>query len=252
MTGGRNIAFAALLGASALPVTALTGNEAFIATEAGKSACAKVNWKDRGVARPGYFKGMAVSYGRKVCELKTGGDTIAKAIAAPAANKNRDALELYGRATGTDLQRLRAAFALAIGEGMRESSGNTTEGRDVTVLNPTPANAEAGLFQVSFDSLGGSPHLVTLYASYQAAPQTCLLELYMEGAKDKKAPLVGTGDAAKFQRFTKECPAFATDYAAIMFRTNRNHFGPIKNMRAKLLPVCEAMLERVEQSVTCD
>ena len=252
MTGGRNLAFAALLGASALPVAALTSSEAAIATEAGKSACAKVNWKDRGVARPGYFKGMAVSYGRKVCELKTGSDTIAKAIAAPTANNERDALEIYGRATGTDLQRLRATFALAIGEGMRESSGNTTEGRDVTVLDPTPANAEAGLFQVSFDSLGGSARLAGIYASYQAAPQTCLLELFMEGVKDRKAPLVGSGEAAKFQRFTKDCPAFATDYAAIMFRTNRNHFGPIKKMKAELLPACEAMLERVEQSVTCE
>lgn len=212
---------------------------------AAASKCAKTNWVDRGYAPTGFVKGVAVTYARLFCELRSTGET-ARVAAGVSANPNRDALVWYAKSGGTDVDRLRAIHALAMGEGMRESSGNFTEGRDKTVKSPTAENAEAGLFQQSYDSISSSKYLPTLLKSWQSRPQDCLLEVFGKGVKDRKAPIVGSGSGAEFQRLTKGCPSFATEYALVMFRVNRQHFGPITRKEAQLLPVCEAMFKSLE------
>jgi hypothetical protein len=117
------------------------------------------------------------------------------------------------------------------------------------VKQQTAEIAEAGLYQVSHDSIVGSPWLTKLYEQFKANTAACLRAEFMEGVKDLKRDIVGNGPGADFQRFTKSCPAFATAYAGVMFRINRNHFGPIKRKEAELLPACEAMLQAVEKEV---
>jgi len=71
----------------------------------------------------------------------------------------------------------------------------------------------------------------------------------MDGVHDKRAPELGNGTGAAFQRMMKTCPAFATEYAVVMLRINRKHFGPINRHEAELRPECEKMLEAIEGMV---
>src|SRR5262249_16002741 len=223
---------------------------------AAQSACASHVFAGRGRAPVGYIKGVALTYAKSYCELKQGGQTAVTVMSQPVGTDGLDALAHYGRSDATALGRLRAVYALSIGEGMRESSGNTTEGRDenVPLQNATEANAEAGLFQVSFDSFAAvetvSPTaehwLQVLYSDYQHPEAACELDVFMEHVSDREKPVVGSGDGARFQALTKACPAFATEYVEVMLRSDLPHFGPIKRKEAELFDGCEVMLHDVE------
>ena len=221
-----------------------------------KSSCATHVFRDRGRAPIGYIKGVALTYAKSYCELKRGQQTAVTAMSQPLGGDTLDSLTHYGRADTTPLERLRAVYALAIGEGMRESAGNTTEGRDESVPErlATEANAEAGLFQVSFDSFASvkkvSPAsetwLQSLYSQYQTPDAACELQTFMEGVRDRNKPVIGSGEGARFQTLTKTCPAFATEYVQVMLRSDLPHFGPIKRREAELFSGCEAMLKDIE------
>lgn len=218
-----------------------------------KSPISKYFWKDRGPAKIGYIKGVAVTYAKSYIELKTKQKTAVEVMSQPLGDPKKDALTHYALTANSDTERLRAVFTLALGLGMRESSGNTTEGWDRDKLNygikNTEDNAEAGLFQVSWDSRNKLPWLLRSYEQYQAAPEQCSLSIFMEKVTDKKRPPVGDGDGARFQRFTKECPSFATEYVMIMLRSNRSHFGPINQKKAEYMLDAEKMFRDIEKTV---
>jgi hypothetical protein len=112
---------------------------------------------------------VAQVYAKSICESRGSAGTAVTVMKQPlqgdqdALVRYRDALVRNGVDVGNDIERLRALYTLGIGLGMRESSGNTTEGRDITARNPTASSAEAGLFQQSFDSLNRSPALAPLF-----------------------------------------------------------------------------------------
>jgi len=90
-------------------------------------------------------------------------------MAAPnSGNDNTDALSWYNsdfHAIGMSnavagLNTLRHLFVLLFGLGMRESSGNCFEGRDISASNTSSETAEAGLFQQSYNSFSASPDLL--------------------------------------------------------------------------------------------
>jgi len=191
------------------------------------SALARFRWKDRGKAPAGYIKGMALVYGRVYCKFKA-----SDAAALDMAQKNtgdqaRDALAWYGdvfNAAGMDnstsgVDTLRHLFVLLIGLGMRESSGKHCEGRDTTADNVTSDTAEAGLFQTSFNAKAASPLLLKIFAQYQANPSG-FVDVFKEGVRCSEASLenFGSGDGKEFQRLSKECPAFAAEFAAVALR----------------------------------
>ena len=236
--GSGLILVAGLVGAQSISDTALAS--------AAASDCADHRWKKRGRAPAGFIKGISVSYAKAWCEARKQPESVAAALAGVEFKPERDALAHYGVSGGSAESRLRSLYALAIGQGMRESSGNTTEGYDRTVRNQTEQIAEAGLFQVSYDSINASPWLKRLWDQYAADPGSCALSVFQEGIKKVDRSEVGTGKGAEFQRFTRACPVFAVEYAAVMMRTNLNHFGPIKRKEAELLPACVAMLQKVE------
>jgi hypothetical protein len=167
-----------------------------ILSVATQSSCATHFFRDRGRAPIGYIKGVALTYAKSYCELKRGEETAVTVMSQPLGSNTLDSLTHYGRTDTTPLGRLRAVYALAIGEGMRESAGNTTEGRDESVpeREATEANAEAGLFQVSFDSFASvkkvSPAseawLRSLYNQYQKPDVACELEIFYGGSSRQK------------------------------------------------------------------
>jgi len=218
-----------------------------------RSSCAAHRWPGRGVAPRGYMLGMGRTYAKAWCDLRHPASVAAR-VAGTDFDASTDALAHYGRAGGSPQERLRALYALALGEGMRESTGNASAGFNRGVRHASPKEAEAGLFQVMPNSLHDSPWLGELYDQYRAQPSWCLGEVFMEGTKNHHQPVLGKGADAEFQRFVKACPAFAVDYATIVLRTDLRKFPPVRRRKAQLLPACVAMFEEIERVAadTCE
>ena len=225
---------------------------------AAASAIARYVWKDRGVAPAGYIKGMALVYARVYCKLRSGDAAALEMARARTADTNRDALawcnDIFSAAgmnndvPGVDT--LRHLFVLLIGLGMRESSGKYCEGRDRSARNTTADTAEAGLFQTSFNARTASPLLPMLFAQYSAHPSG-FLEIFREHVRCSAPDLenFGLGDGREFQRLSKQCPAFAAEFAAVALRHIRTHWGPINRKAAEVRPECDALLRQVQALV---
>src|SRR5215470_13896036 len=122
-------------------LTAVTGLPAF-----------SWQWHGRGSAPAGYLKGLALAFARAYNKLKAG-DRSAKLMAqADREDNDTDALSWYSQRfsnvnydnTIDGVDTLRHLFVLLTGLGMRESSGQYREGRDITADNETSSTAEAG------------------------------------------------------------------------------------------------------------
>jgi hypothetical protein len=228
---------------------------------AENSTCANYSWKNRGTPPIGYIKGMALSYARSLCRLKTSSVLSSIMSASNTSNSAKDAISLYESnfkslpiligASGEGP--LRALYVLGMGLGMRESSGETCEGWDKSAGSNRSSNAaEAGVFQTSYDSIGSSPELSKLYAEYKASPERCLLDVFKEGASCGASSILGTGAGAEFQAFNKSCPAFATEYAMTMLRVQRSHYGPINRKEAEVVPACNQLLLSIQDYINSD
>jgi hypothetical protein len=177
---------------------------------------------------------------------------------AKTADAERDAMAWYSEIFGAagmnndiaGVDTLRHLFVLLIGLGMRESSGKHCEGRDRSASNTTAETAEAGLFQTSFNARSASPLLPQLFAHYLAHPNG-FIEVFREGVHCPDASLenFGSGDGKEFQRLSKECPAFAAEFAAVGLRHIRKHWGPINTKAAEVRPECDEMLRQVQDAV---
>jgi hypothetical protein len=235
-----------------------TAGIARIITIASSSAISKFKWTGRGMAPMGYIKGMALVFARAFCNLKAGDGAALEMAKANTGNAQKDALAHYAQrfsdagmsneANGVDT--LRHLFVLQIGLGMRESSGRYCEGRDTTADNVTAATAEAGLFQASFNARSASKFMDAIFQKYLAAPNG-FLDIFKEGVKcsEKNLENFGTGDGLKYQKLTKECPAFAAEFAAVGLRNIRTHWGPINRRDAEIRPECDKMLLQVQHAV---
>ena len=225
---------------------------------AADSDIARYDWKNRGRAPRGYIKGMALVFARAYCKLKAG-EPVAVEMAKPdSGDANRDALAHYrdqfealgmdNSASGPDT--LRHVFVLLMGLGMRESSGNHCEGRDLSASNTTADTAEAGLFQTSFNACSASPLMVKLFEQYQANPSG-FVEVFAEGAScsSSDAENFGSGPGKEFQRLSKECPAFAAELAAVGLRNVRKHWGPINGHKAEIRPASDELFKQVQAAV---
>ena len=225
---------------------------------AKESAIAQFLWRDRGKAPAGYIKGMALVYGRVYGKLKSGDPAALDMAQRNTGDQTRDALAWYedvfdvsgmdNSVSGPDT--LRHLFVLLIGLGMRESSGKHCEGRDTTANNVTSDSAEAGLFQTSYNAKDASPLLPQIFAQYRANPSG-FLTVFGEGVTCSAASLenFGSGDGKEFQRLSKECPAFAAEFAAVALRHIRRHWGPINRKQAQVRPECDALLSQVQAMI---
>jgi hypothetical protein len=77
------------------------------------------------------------------------------------------------------------------------------------------------------------------------------VDAFKEGVTCSKASLenFGSGDGMEFQRLSKECPAFAAEFAAVALRHMRNHWGPINRKQAQVRPECDALLSQVQAAI---
>ena len=230
---------------------------------AGNSSCAQYSWKSRGRAPTGYIKGVALGFARSLCRIKSSPPMAAAALmsSADTHNDKKDALTHYHsilaalhipvNIPGSDA--LRAIYSIAFGLGMRESSGSYCVGWDTSAGSHRPSSAaEAGVFQVSYDSMAASVELRNLYNEYLSSTQRCLLDVFKEGAHCSPQSILGSGAGAVYQAFNKSCPAFATEYAVTLLRILRGHFGPINRLEAEVKPACSTLLTEVQQLVEAD
>ena len=222
------------------------------------SAIARHNWPGRGVAPRGYIKGMALVFARALCKLSAGDPAAIEMAKANTGDPQRDALAHYSdefRRAGMRIDvsgpdTLRHLFVLLIGLGMRESSGKHCEGRDRSASNTTAETCEAGAFQASFNARSASPLMPRLFTHYSANPSG-FVDVFREGVRCSAASLenFGTGPGRDFQQLSKECPAFAAEFAAVGLRNIRRHWGPITRKEAQIHPDCNAMLVAVQRAV---
>ncbi len=228
---------------------------------AGKSSCAKTNWISRGRAPTGFMKGVALSYARSLCRIKYSGALKPAAkilMSSDTRNAKKDVLTHYQdilarlgmRTNVSGEEPLLATYTIGLGLGMKESSGKYCEGWDVAAgSNRKSSEAEAGLFQASYNSMSTSVELKLLYDEYKANPNRCLLDVFQEGVSCKARGILGGGAGAEYQAFTKACPAFATEYAMTLIRILRSHFGPLNRKTAQVAPACESMLTSVQKLI---
>jgi hypothetical protein len=224
-----------------------------IAALADNSAIASYSWNARSVAPRGYIRGMAVTFGRVYCKLNAGRDAASEMAMADSGGSSIDALAWYAAEfidlgmdnsnAGGDV--LRHLFVLLTGLGMRESSGKHCEGQDTSATNTSAETAEAGLFQVSHNSIRAHFLLGALFDQYKGS--TDFQDIFSDGVTCGAASWKnwGTGDGADFQALTKACPAFAVEYAALALRKIRTHWGPINRKTAELKPECDDLFKSV-------
>lgn len=238
---------------------------------ASRSECARRDWPQRGLAPRSYIEGVTLVFARAVCQPQREDVRVLSSIADKSPSGS-DALVVYEdkfRALGMSNDRpgidvLRHSYTLLIGLGMMESSGKYCEGRDVSQCFNRPESAEAGLFQTSYGARRASPVLPALFAAYSADQSKCLLDVFkgpltckIRKSQNAQCPndtsdVIGTGPGADWQRLTKACPAFATEYGAVVLRKNggaRGEFNPIRKRQVELRPACDTMLQSVQTYV---
>lgn len=240
------------------PAAAENARNEIISMAAG-SACASYKWKDRGKAPAAYMKGMALLFGRAVCN-QTRTDIAYVAQAQPSDKGTDDTFVEYkdifaglGMSNDVDgVDTLRHAYTLLLGLGMRESTGRHCVGRDTNASNTSAATAEAGAWQTSYNSnYFNKTILLALFEKYKADRSGCLLDVFSEGVTCSKAHWenYGTGEGLLFQELSKSCPAFAGEWAAVMLRSCYRHYGPLKRHEAEVRPDCDDMFKQVQDIV---
>lgn len=222
------------------------------------SACAETSWKNRGKAPAGFIKGMALVYARAECRARKG-DALGKYLTGELYG-SADVLTHYsaifsalGLKNDSPSRRLKNLVSLAIGLGMRESSGRYCTGRDTSASNTTSDTAEAGLFQTSYNTVSTSNLRKSLITEYKAAPKHCLADIFKEGVKSCSSGDMsnfGTGAGRDFQEMSKACPAFAADVALVTMRVARTHYGPLVRREAEVVSACTGMLDKMEKELS--
>lgn len=239
-----------------LPVTPPARPSPAVADLVAASALQDVNWKNRGIAPPGYLHGMALAF-REALRRYRAGDPAALAMAQKVGSVTGDAMlwldmfrELGMRNDKDGEATLRHLFVLLIGLGMRESSGRYCEGRDRSAGNTTAETAEAGLFQASWDLRRGVPRnlLQNLLAEYASTSAMGLRAEFARGVQctARDLEVYGTGEGATFQRLCKEKPLFAVMCAAVGLRYVRSHWGPVNRREVELRKEADDLLQQIQ------
>lgn len=201
------------------------------------SACAKVTWKNRGKAPIGYTKGMGFAFAKSYCK---------KRFEFEFAESN-DAVMQY-QIPRTPVH----TYALLHGLGMRESSGQYCEGRDMSATNTKSETAEAGPFQTSWNAAGSHVSLKKIKSEYEKGGK-CFLDVWQEGVSpahcSRQSSYFGSGDGLAFQKLARNCPAFAAEFAAVTIRSLRKHYGPLVRREAEVRQECVDMYTKIKAAV---
>lgn len=237
----------------------MSGEEiADICEIAATSSIYRYNWRDRGVAPPGYTKGMALAFAAAYRQWVSSYEPAGDMAKDPTGNSEKDVLSWYAdifanRGINTDAgeNALLALWTLIMGLGMRESSGRHCEGRDMSASNVTSDTAEAGAWQTSYDARGGSGYFQVLFDAYVAGGGTNpqgFVEVFREGVNCTSSEWqnYGSGNGYKHQQMSKEQPTYAAEVCAITLRNLRQHYGPINRKEAEVVNAAYDMLRAVQ------
>lgn len=213
--------------------------------------CSKVRHDNQGTPPKGYLKGIALSYARAVCNPNSGEVLVASQPIGPAS---KDALAHYGLNPKDSTARLQTVYALMIGSAARESSWRWCVGKDPGASNTSSETCEAGLYQTSYNSRSADPVLPLLFEQFKKSSKGCFTVEYKGATTCSEANMKnwGGGEGVTFQKLSKDCPGFATEYHAAMVRVRRTHYGPINLKKSLIVPACVTMFEKVRQAVVAD
>jgi peptidoglycan hydrolase-like protein with peptidoglycan-binding domain len=216
-----------------------------ITAMAGSSSIATFSWADRGKMPLGCTKGLAVMYAQCVRKLEAN-DSAVLVMTQPIGYSAKDALAYYTISATGRANVLRKLFVMLYGLSMRESSGNYTEGRDISASNVTADTAEAGMFQQSWNSSSASVEMKKLLPAYEGTKQPCYSSIFKEGITVKNTTSYGTGPGRQYQDQAKACPAFAVEMCGVGLRVLYNHWGPVVRQEVQMRAEAEALLIRID------
>ncbi len=227
----------------------------------------KSNTRDVDQMSNGYFYGMMMSFAKNVCEVSDQNRKnlpLSQAISmTPIGGDPNDSLSRYKNlepkppANGDPLTALTQDYSLLLPLGMLESSGIYNDGRDADSTSYVPSEAEAGLFQVSYNSTFNNKmglvydQLKQDYgvgAGNLAKNPKCMTGIFgINQHLLKNVVNHGSGAALQFQENMKQCPAMAVDYMAALSRFNAKHNGPLKRQEALPRQECVNYLNAVRE-----
>jgi len=229
---------------------------------ASTSAIADYYWDDRGSAPVGYINGVALTFANVYRKLLMD-HPAAIEMAKARTNSDTDVLNVYNSqyknlglsndTAGPDT--LVNLFALLLGLGMRESSGEHCVGRDMSADNTTADTAEAGAWQTSWNAHSFHPTFEQTYDEYKAGasvddPQGFLAQFEEDvSCSSSDWSNYGSGDGYYHQKMSKEQPAYAAEVCCITLRNRSDHYGPINRKEAELKEEAVEMFKAVREYV---
>jgi uncharacterized protein (TIGR02594 family) len=219
-----------------------------------------LSWRDRGQPPKGYYNGMAKSFALAMLRYRDHDPgALIMGHKVVLADPDHDALAYYAAEfTGHKMSNaadgiptLRHLFVMMVGLGMRESSGNPWEGRDMSATNVESETCEAGLFQTSWNiSNFAEEEIGDLLKEYDSDPNGFQPTFGQDvEPSTTNLDLYGSGDGAKYQWLAKQSPAFAVLVTAIGMRKGRKHWGPIERREVEISSEIDEMLKDVQELV---
>lgn len=233
-----------------------------------------------------FVQGVALTYMRTVCR-STSGDPIKKLLMSkpPAPGyAGKDILEVpkynEGFVNEDGPRHIINNFKNLLALASEESDGDPLEGPDKIKhkYNSTPAGEESGPYQVSANSQ--TELIKPLFKQYfglikqahgdiQQLERICFLSTFTGDASQKEQLLdtferlrnvaeqiLGGSteqlDPDEFKEAMKTCPALATEYVAVLARTNKGANGPFRRETIDSGPGCRTMFENIEQTLQSD
>jgi hypothetical protein len=189
--------------------------------------------------------------------LYRGGNAAARIMAqAETGDADKDALTWYHdifaesdmNNSRDGITTLRHLFVMLTGLGMRESSGNHWEGRDMSADNVEADTAEASLFQTSWNISGCSDTIDDLLDMYWDDPNG-FRPTFSRGLYPSASQLdcYGSGNGAKYQWLSRFSPAFHTLVTGVGMRLLRQHWGPINRYEVDIVPDVDELLHEVQR-----
>jgi uncharacterized protein (TIGR02594 family) len=226
---------------------------------ANTSRIATYSWKDRGKAPKGWTQGMALAFAQSYRKLKVDHPAVVE-MSKARTNSDKDALNLYqsdydrlGMSNHKEgIEVLRHLYALMLGHGMRESSGEHCCGRDQSAENYDSETCEAGAFQTSYNASNASdPEFDDLMDEYIAGESPGYLDAFSEGVScsDSDWESYGSGRGREFQDLCKNEPAFSAETCGLTLRNLCNHYGPIIRHETELREDADTMFQQVQHYV---
>jgi hypothetical protein len=213
------------------------------------------SWPDRGQPPDGYIAGMAKTFALAVLLYREGNEAV-KIMAQADTGEADDALTVYRDEfsdNGMDNSRagvatLRHLFVMMTGLGMRESSGNCWEGRDVSASNVESDTCEASLFQTSWNISSSSDTIDELLDEYWQDPNG-FQPTFARGISPRADQLdcYGTGNGARYQWLSRFSPAFHALVTGVGMRLRSDHWGPINRGEVDIVPDVDELLIEVQK-----